>query len=316
MTHLFSRLAAGLCSMAIITTAAAQPNQRPSVMAPTQADIAYGTEPAQRMDFYQAESAQPTPLLFVIHGGGWLHGDKRIFVERRLHQWVDRLMASGVSVVSVEYRMDPNGTLPNAVMDAARALQFVRSEAKTFNIDPDRIVATGSSAGGCSSLWLATHDDLADADSEDAVARQSTRLSGAWVQVPQTTIEPAMIREWVGEGAVQHGMIWRAGGFASVQDMDDNYESKAELYHEFSPSTHVTADDPPMLLQYSGRLHADRDFIHHARFGLHFKNLADERGATCHLDIRRDKVEGHAPAPSIEAFLQQTLNVEIAAKPE
>jgi len=60
--------------------------------------------------------------------------------------------------------------------DAARALQFVRSKAAEWNIDKTRIGATGGSAGACSSLWLAFHDDLADPKSSDPVARESTRL--------------------------------------------------------------------------------------------------------------------------------------------
>ena len=51
--------------------------------------------------------------------------------------------------------------------DAARALQFVRSKAAQWNLDKQRIGASGGSAGACSALWLAFHDDMADPNSQD-----------------------------------------------------------------------------------------------------------------------------------------------------
>jgi acetyl esterase/lipase len=60
-------------------------------------------------------------------------------------------------------------------MDCARAIQYARYHAKEFNIDPKRVAATGSSAGGMTSLWLAFHGDLADPKNADPVLRESTR---------------------------------------------------------------------------------------------------------------------------------------------
>ncbi len=80
--------------------------------------------------------------------------------------------------------------------DAARASQFVRSNAAEWNLDKQRIGATGGSAGTCSSLWLAFHDDLADLKSDDPVARESTRLWCAAVNGAQTTLDPQQMKEW------------------------------------------------------------------------------------------------------------------------
>jgi acetyl esterase/lipase len=65
---------------------------------------------------------------------------------------------------------------PAPQRDAARAIQFLRSKATVWNIDPARVVAFGGSAGAGISLWLALHADLAETNSPDPVARQSTRL--------------------------------------------------------------------------------------------------------------------------------------------
>ena len=81
--------------------------------------------------------------------------------------------------------------------DAARALQTIRSKAKEWNLDPKRVGATGGSAGACTSLWLALHDDLADPKSSDPVARESSRLTCAAVSGAQTSLDPKELREWI-----------------------------------------------------------------------------------------------------------------------
>ena len=53
----------------------AAPPTKPSTP-PTYADVPYGDHPRQRIDFYQAESTTPTPLVVFLHGGSWTYGDK------------------------------------------------------------------------------------------------------------------------------------------------------------------------------------------------------------------------------------------------
>ena len=149
-----------------------------SVPKPTLSELAYGDHDRQVLDFWKAPSDKPTPLVFVIHGGGWMGGSKE-----RLNRFVDApaLLKEGISVVAINYRYIRNAQelkppVKAPLHDAARALQFVRSKAAEWNIDKTRIAAAGASAGACSSLWLLYHDDLADPESEDPIARESTRL--------------------------------------------------------------------------------------------------------------------------------------------
>ena len=161
----------------------------PALPKPTLENVAYGTHERQVLDFYKAASGKPTPLLFFIHGGGWVAGDKRGLTGPAVKSY----LGAGISVVSINYRYSWQAQLAGIkppvkapLEDAARALQFVRSKAGEWNIDKQRISASGGSAGACSSLWLAFHKDMADPKSSDPVARESTRLWSAAVVGAQT----------------------------------------------------------------------------------------------------------------------------------
>ncbi|MFZ2281755.1 MAG: alpha/beta hydrolase, partial [Prosthecobacter sp.] len=110
---------------------------------PTLADEPYGPHARQRLDFYQAKSETPTPVVFFIHGGGWLNGDKGAFNNEKPY------LNAGISVVSINYRLIPDaeadGLVPpvqGPLLDAARALQFVRSKAVEWNLERRRIGAS------------------------------------------------------------------------------------------------------------------------------------------------------------------------------
>ncbi len=227
--------------------------------APTLANVAYGEHERQVLDFYKARSARPTPLLFHIHGGGWVAGDKARVAN------LDKYLAAGISVVSINYRYSTQAQIAGVkppvkwpLEDAARALQLVRSKAAEWNIDKARIGASGGSAGACSSLWLAFHDDLAAPESADPVARESTRLWCAAVSGAQTTLDPKQMKEWTPNS--------RYGGhaFGFMPDPNDNKtrdtrfaeflaarEEVLPWIRQYSPYELASADDPPVYLFYS-----------------------------------------------------------------
>lgn len=114
--------------------------------APTVADIHYGDHPRQVIDFWQAKSDKPTPLVLMIHGGGWVNGSKDGYRGA-----APGYLKEGISVAAINYRMVPEATKEGIdppvkwpLSDAARALQFIRSKAKEWNIDKERIGATGA----------------------------------------------------------------------------------------------------------------------------------------------------------------------------
>jgi acetyl esterase/lipase len=287
---------------------------------PTMANVAYGEDPRQVLDFYKAESSQPTPLLFFIHGGGWVNGDKSGVGN------VDKYLAAGISVVAINYRYVtqayPAGVKPPVqwpLHDAARALQFVRSKSAEWNIDKERIGASGGSAGACSSLWLAFHDDLADPKSSDPVSRESTRLWCAAVNGAQTTLDPQQMKEWTPNS--------RYGGhaFGFMPDPKDlktrdtqfalflaNRESVLPWIKEYSPYEHVSANDPPIYMIYAAPPalgQEQKDPTHSANFGVKLQEKLNSVKVPCELVYPGAPEVKHAQIPD---FLIATLK---ATKP-
>ncbi|MFT5905609.1 MAG: acetyl esterase/lipase [Cryomorphaceae bacterium] len=257
-----------------------------SVPKPTFSEIRYGKQERQTLDFWKAESATPTPVVFVIHGGGWQGGAKE-----RLDRFADAnaLLKAGISVVAINYRYVSQATaagIKPPVMaplhDAARALQFVRSKAVDWNIDNKRIGAAGGSAGACSSLWLAYHDDLADPKSKDPVARESTRLWCAAVKAAQTTLDPKQMKQWTPNS--RYG--GHAFGFSSFAQFLDGREKILPWIAEYSPYALVSADDPPVYLIYSkpptiGK--AQKDPTHTSNFGVKLQEHCQAMDTSCEL---------------------------------
>lgn len=234
----------------------ARPANWPS---PTVADYSYGTDSErQKFDFWQAESGEPTPVVLMIHGGGWIGGDKSGYKYDAIRKFLDE----GISVAVLNYRyitqaMEQGVEPPvkACVHDAARAVQTIRSKAKEWNVDSTRVGSTGKSAGGCTSLWLALHDDIADPNSSDPVARESSRLICAAVEGAQTSLDPKELREWMPNAIYGgHAFGFAAKGRSPKEELElliANREKVLPWIKEYSPLELVSRDDPPVFLSYS-----------------------------------------------------------------
>lgn len=281
----------------------------PVVPKPTLIDVAYGEHERHRLDFWKANAPSPTPLVFVIHGGGWTSGSKE-----RVGRFVDveQLLKQGISVVSINYRYTSQAQAANVeppvkapLEDAARALQFVRSKAEEWNVDKTRIGATGGSAGACSSLWLAFHDDLADPNSKDPIARESTRLWCAAVNGAQTSLDPKQMKEWTPNskyGAHAFGITATKGESAFANFLAER-ERILPWIAEYSPYELVSSDDPEVYLNYGappalGK--EEKDPTHSANFGLKLQEHCLAKGVLCTLQYPKAQ---NVQYPSITDFL-------------
>ena len=286
--------------------------ENPPVVKPTLAEVRYGPHERHVLDFWRAGSATPTPLVFVIHGGGWQNGEKE-----RVNKFVNvaGLLAQGISVVAINYRFikhaEAEGVTPPVkapLHDAARALQFVRSQAAAWNLDKTRIGAAGGSAGACSSLWLAFHDDLADPKSADPVARESTRLFCAAVIGAQTTLDPVQMKSWT-PNSKYGGHAFGVPSFEAFLAARDRLQP---LIAEYSPYHLVTKDDPAVYLFYNATpaLGQDqKDPTHTANFGVKLQEHCRSLGVACELMYPGSTTAKHATA---QDYLIATLKARPA----
>jgi acetyl esterase/lipase len=190
------------------------------------------------------------------------------------------------------------------LMDAARALQTIRAHAQEWNIDPNRIGATGSSAGACTSLWLALHDDLADPDSSDPIARQSSRLSCAAVVGAQTSLDPKQLREWISNSVYGgHAFGFAAEGRSREQEFElliENRENVLPWIREYSPIELVSKDDPPIFLEYPKQKTTptlggkEPDPTHSAMYGVQLQRAYQAVGLKCDLVFPENTVSQFA----------------------
>ncbi len=86
--------------------------------------------------------ASPRPLVVFIHGGGWDSGSKN-----GLRTNVLKLTTLGYAAATIDYRLAPKFVFPAQMHDVTCAIDFLRANAKLYNIDPSRVVVAGHSAG-------------------------------------------------------------------------------------------------------------------------------------------------------------------------
>lgn len=296
----------------------AQPadTQRKSVEkpTPTQANVAYGPAERNVLDFYQAESAKPTPLIIYIHGGGFVGGDKTSISPAM----VQAAKEAGISLAALNYRfVDGSDVIfPQPQHDCARALQYLRSQAAERNIDPQRIACYGGSAGAGISMWLGFHEDLAQPRSDDPIAQQSTRITAIGTMGGQGTYDPIKIKDLVGGRAWEHPSLFKIYGVKSAEEALRPTAQQQRLYDEGSAITHLTSDDPPLFMIYSepdivppldsppGK------FIHHPNFGKQLKNVMDQLGIENVLIHTND-----APGRNLQLEMLQFFQQKFAAQP-
>ncbi|CAN7179568.1 alpha/beta hydrolase [Acidovorax sp. LjRoot38] len=153
------------------------------------ADVPYGTDPAQRMDVYVptspttgtnslVASAVRAPVIFMVHGGGWRHGDKAMgrVVQEKVNRWVPK----GFILISINYRMLPDAPVAVQERDVQAALMAAQQRAGTWGGDPSRFILMGHSAGAHLVALL------------NARAPQALR-DGAWPWLGAVSLDSAMM---------------------------------------------------------------------------------------------------------------------------
>lgn len=111
----------------------------------TERDVAYGSEPGQRLDVYRRAGSGGSPIILYVHGGGWRRGDKAMpqMIHNKMPHWV----AKGFVFLSINYRMLPAANPVQQAEDVGRALAFAQNKAGNWGGDATRVILVGHSAG-------------------------------------------------------------------------------------------------------------------------------------------------------------------------
>lgn len=189
-----------------------------------------------RMDLHlPAEAGGKVPLVFYIHGGGWSTVTKEDATNLR------SFISKGYAMVALDYRYSTEAIFPAQIEDVKAALRWLRAHASEFNIDPDRIVAWGHSAGAhlCALLALTAKNRLFDVGenlefSSDVLAAGCISPPTDLVLLEQLDSAKEMIRALLGGST----------------------EERQALAALASPLSHVKEPAPPLLF-----VHGDRDDV-------------------------------------------------------
>lgn len=235
-------LVAWLLSGGVLTRASAQER--------TESNVIYGMYSglALLMDVHHPPEPNGYGVV-VIDGSGW-HEPLTPDVEPlkdRFAQTVaggTALLERGYTVFAINHRAAPAFRYPDPVIDAQRAVRFIRHHAARYGIDPERIGAIGHSSGAHLVSMLGVLDGEGDAGSPAPVNRASAKVQAVVAVAAPTDLAAFAVGER-GERAAVTSFVgtylarWRSPELQSVE---------YALYAEASPISYVTPDDPPFLL--------------------------------------------------------------------
>lgn len=205
-----------------------------------------GVELSLNIAFPEQTSPEPRPVLMMIHGGGFLKGDKSLNNKRIL-----KMTEHGFVAVSAMYRFAPEHKFPAAIDDIKLAIRFLKAHAADYNINPDRITVSGSSSGSYLAVMagvtgnsdaFSDHGLYPDFDSSvHAVAAQS-----------------APIADFTREKYSNFRMINRL--------IDSDSGDREKIVTAMSPITYLDPNDPPFFLSHGDSdpvvpVDMSRDFV-------------------------------------------------------
>ncbi len=198
-----------------------------------------------KLDVYRPNKAKtPTPVVMLIHGGGWVEGTKEesvLFALPYLHM--------GFAVVNVEYRLVKVSLAPAAVEDCLCALHWIGRNAKKYNFDLDKVVVTGGSAGGHLALTTSMIPSSAGFENECAYVDDED-WKGVWAD-PRPKV--AAVVNWFGITDVAD-MLQGPNLHSYAVSWLGSLPDREELAKSLSPLTYVRPGLPPILT-----IHGDAD---------------------------------------------------------
>lgn len=260
-------------------------------------DYAGNENPRQKLDLYlpaKASGEEPLPLVCWIHGGGWRNGDKANAGR------VTRLVSSGkFAAASIGYRLTDESEWPGQIHDCKAAIRYLRANAETHGIDPDRIAVWGSSAGGHLVAMLGVTGDV-------------DHLEGEIGPHPEVSSEVKCVVDYFGPTEL---LKMNEQGSTMDHDAADSPEGllvggaiqeNPEKARDASPIHHVTADDEPILI-----VHGTEDGLVPFQQSVDFKKELNEAGVEATLVTVDGGGHGRGFPPVVEQRVHQFLDYHL-----
>jgi len=186
---------------------------------------------------------EPAPVMVYFHGGGWQAGSKR---DGR--GWCGFFANQGFLGVTVGYRFRPEHPWPAQVEDAKAAIRYLRANAKELNIDPNRILAMGDSAGAYLAMMLGVtgpEDGLEGDGGNPGVSSRVQAVVSYYGGGDFTNMKP-----WPADPELDALMLsyYKKTTAEVIDIMFPIKDPKDPIYTRMSVTTHVSKGDAPILI--------------------------------------------------------------------
>jgi acetyl esterase/lipase len=213
-------------------------------VAPTYKDLAYATSSsAQKLDLYLPKSGEPFPLVIMVHGGGFMFGDKG---DGAGLTGVDQLLAAGYAVASINYRLSGEAIYPAQIHDAKAAVRFLRANSEKYKLNPDKFGAWGASAGGNLVALLGTTCGAAELEGSELGNSDQSSCVQAVVDWFGPIDFLKMDEQFAGSGCPQNH---NDASSPESKLVGAAIQTVPDLVKTTNPMNYIDATDPPFFIQ-------------------------------------------------------------------
>ena len=257
-------------------------------------DVAYVTDghERQKLDLYVPDTGENLPLIIWVHGGAWRGGDKAHAIRMEY-------LKAGYAGASINYRLSQHAIFPAQIEDVKAAVRWLRANAKTYRLDPNRFAAWGSSAGGHLVAMLGTAGDVAEFEIGENLEVSSK------VQAVVDYFGPTDFLQMDAQ-RLPEGLVHDASDSPESQLVGGPIQEHKDRVARANPITYVSKDDSPFLI-----IHGDQDKLVPYQQSVLLKDALEKAGVP--VTFYRVEGGGHGwfrdlKVPELtKAFLEQHL---------